>query len=161
MLGQKEYQHTRICAGIYYRAMAQGLEATSAHSAIRESQTSHSYEEREIPAYRVGTPEEMAHQLERQSQAQEKQFDLIHAQQESINFHKEMMTLLLEETKKKSSKRKKKKAPTPSESSESDDLDYLDVPPASKEKSDRGDDPLNRISELEKQLEAIANQSSL
>lgn len=59
------------------------------------------------------TPEEMASQLERQTLDQKKQFDLIRAQQKSINSLEVVMMTLLVETKKnkKVEQRKEKESP--------------------------------------------------
>ena len=55
----------------------------------------------------VGTPEEMARHFEQQAQAPREQLDMIHAEQESIDTLKQMLSQLLED------KKKNPKAKTP------------------------------------------------
>ena len=59
----------------------------------------------------ASTPKEMARRFEQQAQTQRKQLDMIHAQQESIDTLKQMLSQLLED------KKKKPKAKTPSKKS--------------------------------------------
>ena len=75
------YQHTRIRIGAMtpmdYNVLTWEIEASDEHSAIRESQSSNSYMEKESSAYMAGTPEEVAKRFEEQvrvQQAQNKMF---------------------------------------------------------------------------------------
>jgi len=45
----------------------------------------------------AGTPKEMAKQFEEQARVQQEQFDMIRAQQESINTLKQMLSQLLKD----------------------------------------------------------------
>ena len=83
------YRHTRTRTGavapVDYNALAWGIEVSESHSAVTESQASNSSVEKESFAYMANTPEEMTRHLEQQAQIQREQFDIIRAQQESIN----------------------------------------------------------------------------
>jgi len=58
----------------------------------------------------AGTPEEMAKRFEEQARVQQEQFDIIRAQQESIDTLKQILSQLLKD-------KKKQKAKTPSKKS--------------------------------------------
>jgi len=89
------YQHTRTRTGavapVNYSALARGIEVSESHSAIAESQASNSSIEKEAFMYKTNTPKETTRHLELQAQIQRKQFDMIHAQQESIDTLKQML----------------------------------------------------------------------
>lgn len=65
--------HSRTGAGrpINYRALSQEQEKPKGHSAIVESQSSSSSEEREVYSFMANTPEKVALQLAKQAQAQQ------------------------------------------------------------------------------------------
>ena len=83
------YRQTRTRTGavapINYSALAWGIEVSESYSAIVESQASNSSIEKEAFAYMTNTPEETARRFEQQAQVQREQFDMIRAQQESID----------------------------------------------------------------------------
>ena len=58
----------------------------------------------------TNTPEETARCFEQQAQVQREQFDMIHAQQESIDTLKQMLTQLLEDKRKSTDKTSSKKS---------------------------------------------------
>ena len=93
------YRHTRTrtrkIAPINYSALARGIEVNDSHSAIAESQASNSSIEKEAFIYITNTPEETARRLEQQAQVQKEQFEMIRAQQESIDSLKQMLAQLL------------------------------------------------------------------
>ena len=95
------YRHTRTRTGavapINYSAIARGIEVNESHSAVAESQASNSSIEKEAFAYMINTPEETARRFEQQAQVQREQFDMIRAQQESIDTLKLMLAQLLED----------------------------------------------------------------
>ena len=83
------YRHTRTRTGtvapINYSALTRGIEVSESHSAVAESQASNSSIEKEAFAYMTNTPEETTWRFEQQAQVQREQFDMICAQQESID----------------------------------------------------------------------------
>ena len=58
----------------------------------------------------TNTPEETARRLEQQAQVQKEQFEMIHAQQESIDSLKQMLAQLLEDKRKSTDKASSKKS---------------------------------------------------
>jgi len=62
------------------------------HSAIIKSQSSNSNSGITAFAYMAGTSEEMAKRFEEQARVQREQFDMIRAQQESIDTLKQMLS---------------------------------------------------------------------
>ena len=102
------YRHTRtrtgVIAPINYSALARGIEVNDSHSAITESQASNSSIEKEAFIYMTNTPEETARRLEQQAQVQKEQFELIRAQQESIDSLKQMLAQLLEDKRRSTDK---------------------------------------------------------
>ena len=109
-----DYWHTRTRTGtvapINYSALAQGIEVSESHSAIAESHASNSSIEKDAFIYITNTPEETARRLEQQAQVQKKQFELIRAQQESIDCLKHMLAQLLEDKRKSTDKASSKKS---------------------------------------------------
>ena len=83
------YRHTRTRAGavapVDYSELARGIEVSESHSAIAESQASNSSVEKEAFAYMTNSPEETTRRLEQQAHVEKEQFDMICAQQESID----------------------------------------------------------------------------
>ena len=83
------YRHTRtrtrVIPLINYSTLARGIEVNDSHSTIAESQASNSSIENEAFIYMTNTPEETARRLEQQAQVQKEQFEMIRAQQESID----------------------------------------------------------------------------
>jgi len=108
------YQHTRTRTGavapVNYSALARGIEVSESHSAIAESQASNSSIEKEAFMYKTNTLKETTRHLEQQAQIQREQFDMIHAQQESIDTLKQMLVQLLEDNKKSDGKASSKKS---------------------------------------------------
>ena len=88
-----------MIAPVDYNLLAKGIEVNDEHSAIVESQSSNSNSETTTFTYIAGTPEEVAKQFEK-AQVPREQFDMIRAQQESIDTLKQMFTQLLKEKKK-------------------------------------------------------------
>ena len=68
-----------------YNLLARWIKVNDDHSAIIKSQSSNSSSGITAFAYMTGTPEEMDKQFEEQARIQRQQFDMIRAQQESIN----------------------------------------------------------------------------
>jgi len=89
-----------MIAPVDYNLLAKGIEVNDEHSAIVESQSSNSNSETTTFTYIAGTPEEVAKQFEEKAQVPREQFDMIRAQQESIDTLKQMFTQLLKEKKK-------------------------------------------------------------
>ena len=83
------YRHTRTRNGavapVDYSALARVIEVSESHSAIVELQASNSSIEKEAFVYMSNTPEKTTKRLEQQAQVQREQFDMIRAQQESID----------------------------------------------------------------------------
>ena len=94
------YQHTHTPTGVVapldYSDLARGIEVSELRSAIAELQALNSSVEKEAFAYMASTTEEMDRRFEQQAQAQREQLDMIHAQQESIDTLKQMLSQLLE-----------------------------------------------------------------
>ena len=93
---------------------------------------------------------------------------MIHAQQEFVDVLKQMLTKLFKKKKKpktkgSSSRTKGIKVDSyTSESSDGEDANFEKLPtPPEKEGSDAGSDHSNRMRELEKRLEALANWKGL
>ena len=108
------YRHTRTRTGavapINYSALARGIGANESHSAVAESQASNSSIEKEAFAYMTNTPEETARRFEQQAQFQREQFEMIRAQQESIDSLKQTLAQLLEDKRKSTDKTCSKKS---------------------------------------------------
>ena len=77
------YCHTRTRTGavapIDYSALARGIEATKAYSAIAKSQASTSSVEKKAFVYMANTHKETTRHLEQQAQVQREQFNMIRA----------------------------------------------------------------------------------
>ena len=107
------YQHTQTRMGeiapVDYNLLAREIEVNDEHSAIIESQFLNSSLETTAFAYMAGTPEEMANRFEEQARVQQEQFDMIRAQQESIDTLKQMLAQLLKKKNKGSKTKGKRK----------------------------------------------------
>jgi len=108
------YRHTRTRTGavapVDYSALARGIEVSESHSVIAESQASNTSIKKEVFASMTNTPEETAGRLEQHAQVQREQFDMIRAQQESIDALKQMLAQLLEDKRKSTGKTSSKKS---------------------------------------------------
>jgi len=108
------YRYTRTRTGtvapVDFNALTQGIEIGESHSAIAESHASNSSIEKEVFAYMMNTLEDTTRRLEQQAQIQREQFDMIRAQQESIDTLKQMLAQLLEDKKKSTDKGSSKKS---------------------------------------------------
>ena len=120
----------------------------------------------------AGTPEEMAKRFEEQARVQREQFDMIRAQQESIDTLKQMLLQLLKEKKKpkgkipfNKSKGKRKEGESSSfANTESEEHSNSEPPKSSSEEEDNSENRSHhskRMSVLEQRLEALANQGDL
>jgi len=111
---ERLYQHTHTRTGtiapINYSALARGIDVSESHSAIAESQASNSSIEKEAFAYMTNTPEETAKHFEQQARVQRDQFDMIRAQQESIDTLKQMLAQLFGDKRKSTDKTSSKKS---------------------------------------------------
>ena len=107
------YQHTRTWTGtispLDYSALAQGIEVSEEHSALRNHKP-RTLLEREAFAYMTRTPEEMAIRFEQQAQVQREQLNMIRAQHESMDTLKQMLSQLLKGKKKPNAKTPSKKS---------------------------------------------------
>ena len=100
----------RVIPPINYSALARGIEVNDSHSAVAESQASNSSIEKEAFIYMTNTPEETARRFEQQAQVQREQFEMIRAQQESIDSLKLMLAQLLEDKRKSTDRASSKKS---------------------------------------------------
>src|SRR4051812_28270071 len=89
---------------INYRALDQGQEKPKEHSAIADSQSSLSSVGHAVHSLAADTPEEMAHQLAIQAQAQRDQQEQLRAQAQTIDTLKTLIQQVLERVSKKRSK---------------------------------------------------------
>ena len=108
------HRHIRTRTGVVTpvdcSTLAQGIEVSESHSAIMESQALNSSVEKKAFVYMANTPMETARRLEQQTQVQKEQFDMIRAQQESVETLKQMLVQLLEDKKKSNAKTSSKKS---------------------------------------------------
>ena len=120
----------------------------------------------------TSTPEETARRLEQQAQVQKEQFEMIRAQQESIDSLKQMLAQLLEDKRKstyKASSKKSKGKRKKGESSSSVHREENEQPTSGSSKSssqgkdDRGQRNVHsrRMNQLEQRLEALTNRKGL
>ena len=120
----------------------------------------------------TSTPEETARRLEQQAQVQKEQFELIRAQQESIDSLKQMLAQLLEDKRRstdKASSKKSKGKRKEGESSSSVHIEEKEQPTSgsskssSQEKDDRDQGRVHsrRMNQLEQRLEALTNRKGL
>src|SRR3954462_1736220 len=103
------YMRTRSRSGtikpVNYRTLDQGQQKPKEHSAIVDSQSSSSSGEHAVHSLIADTPEEMAHQLAIQAQAQRDQQEQLRAQTQTIDTLKTLIQQVLERVSKKKSKR--------------------------------------------------------
>jgi len=120
----------------------------------------------------TNTSEETTRRLEQQAQIQREQFDMIHAQQESIDTLKQILAQLLEDKKKSEDKTSSKKAKGKGKEGESSSSIHIEEKGQSNSESSKSsskDDgnPENggthskRMIQLEQRLEALTNQKGL
>ena len=121
---QKESNNTLafrlVQSPVNYSALARGIDVNETYPAIAESQASNSSIEKEAFVYMVGTSKELAKQFKEQAQVQREQFNMIRAQQESVNTLKQILAQLLKKKKKGPKTKGKKKE---GESSSSEDIE--------------------------------------
>ena len=91
----------------------------------------------------ASTPEKVARRFEEQIRVQREQYDMIQAQQQSINDLKDMLTMLLKKKKKglqiKSSFSKGKGKEKEIENSTSEESDDTEIPKSSSEEEENSD----------------------
>ena len=170
------YRYTRTRTGavapVDYSALARGIEVSESHSVIAESQASNTSIEKEVFASMTNTPKETARRLEQEAQVQKEQFEMIRAQQESIDSLKQMLAQLLEDKRKstdKASSKKSKGKRKEGESSSSVQIEEKEqstsgLPKSSskgKDNQDHGEVHSKRMNQLEQRLEALTNRKGL
>jgi len=170
------YRHTHTRTGavvlVNYSALARGIEVNESHSAVAELQASNSSIEKEAFAYMTNNLEETARRFEQQAQVQREQFDMICAQQESIDTLKQMLTQLLKDKRKSTDKTSSKKSKGKRKEGKSSSSVHIEEKEQSNSESSKSSSkeegsPENggihskRMSQLEQRLEALTNRKGL
>ena len=120
----------------------------------------------------TSTPEETARRLEQQAQVQREQFEMIRAQQESIDSLKQMLAQLLEDKRKSTDKASSKKSKGKRKEGESSSSVHIEEKEQStsgssksssqeKDNRDHGGVHSKRMNQLEQRLEALTNRKGL
>ena len=153
-----------------YNLLVRGIEVIDKHSTIINSQSSNSSSWITAFAYMVGTLEEMVKRFEEQARVQWEQFDMIQAQQESIDTLKQKLSQLLKDKKKPKAKtlskkfKVKQKEGESSSSANTKNDEHSEPPKSSSEEEDNsenGSTHSKRMSKLEQRLEASQIERTL